>query len=410
MSATKPTGGAATAHSGSMQAGEVDAVLAAVAVALVAFGVVMVFSASAVLSDRAYGDGTHYLVRQALYAVAGLVVMGTLSRIDYPRWHRLTLPLLAAVTLLLLAVLLGWGRTAGGATRWIALGPIHVQPAEAAKLVVVLWLARSLAAKRERIRTFSIGFLPHALVAGVLAALCLAQPDFGSALMIVLLTFILLFTAGARTGYLLGALLAALPLLWALVAGSPYRLRRIEAFLDPFAHRLDAGYQISESLLAFGAGGLTGVGLGDSRQKLFFLPEAHTDFIAAIVAEELGLLGVLGLLGAYALLFARGLRAALRAPDAYGLYLGIGATTFVGVQALTNLAVVTGLLPTKGLALPFVSYGGSSLLVNCAAVGLLLNLSRVRAADDGASRTAEAARATPMVRQHGRPLPRGATT
>ncbi len=227
-------------------------------------------------------------------------------------------------------------------------------------------------------RSFTVGFLPHLMMAGLLMLLCLKQPDFGSAVMIGLLTFVLLFTAGARVGYILLAVLLAAPVAWALVTNSPYRMRRIQAFLEPFEHRYDVGYQIAESLMSFGAGGATGVGIGDSRQKLFFLPEAHTDFISAIVGEELGFVGVLCLILAFTALVYRGLRVAMRAVDEYGCYLATGITVFVGLQAFTNLAVAMGMVPTKGLVLPFISYGGSSLLVNCAAIGILLNVSRRR--------------------------------
>ncbi len=202
----------------------------------------------------------------------------------------------------------------------------------------------------------------------------------GVAVMIGLLTFVLLFTAGARIGYLLGGVLLAAPMAYLLIATSAYRMRRIEAFLEPFEHRYGIGYQIAESLMSFGAGGVSGVGIGDSRQKLFYLPEAHTDFISAIVGEELGFIGILFLLSTFVLIVVRGLRAAWRSPNDYGTYIAVGITMFVGLQAFTNLAVAMGMLPTKGLVLPFVSYGGSSLLVNCVAVGILLNVSRAREA------------------------------
>lgn len=225
--------------------------------------------------------------------------------------------------------------------------------------------------------------------------LCLAQPDFGSAVMIALLTFVVLFAAGAKAGYLLGCVLIALPVGYAAIASSPYRMRRIKAFLEPFEHRQGAGYQITESLMSFGSGGWTGVGLGDGRQKLLFLPEAHTDFISAIIGEELGFIGVILLSAAFAWIVFRGLRAAWRAQDDYAGYLAAGMTLFIGLQAFTNLAVAMGLLPTKGLALPFVSYGGSSLLVNAAAAGIILNTSRF-----GASRREHThAKAKPKRRQ-----------
>lgn len=359
--------------------GPADPVLTAVVVALVAFGVVMVFSASAVFASQRYDDPFHFLLRQATFAFAGLVIMLGVARVDYHRYRPLTYVALGGAVVLLLAVVLGLGRTAGGASRWIQVGPVNIQPAEIAKLALILWLAYSLSKKRESIRSFQIGFLPHVLMAGMLALLCLKQPDFGSAVMITLLTFVLLFTAGARLGYLLGAVLVALPIAYLLVVGNEYRMNRIRAFLEPFEHRYGVGYQVAESLMSFGAGGVSGVGIGDSRQKLFYLPEAHTDFISAIVGEELGFVGVLLLIVAFVIVVWRGLRVAVHAADDYGTYLAVGITMFLGLQSFTNLAVAMGLLPTKGLVLPFISYGGSSLLVNCAAVGILLNVSRARA-------------------------------
>ena len=359
-----------------MQPGPIDVSLAATLVSLIAFGVVMVYSASAVYAGRMYGDGAHFLVRQTMFASAALVVMAVATRIDLSWLRRLTYPILLLAVVLMVAVALGFGKSAGGATRWLRIGPVNVQPAELAKLAMILWLVHSLAKKAHRIRTFSIGFLPHVIVMGLLMILCLAQPDFGSAVMIGLLTFVVLFAAGAKAGYLLGGVLVALPVGYAAIASSPYRMRRIRAFLEPFEHRQGAGYQITESLMGFGSGGWTGVGLGDGRQKLLFLPEAHTDFISAIVGEELGFLGIAVLSMAFAWVVIRGLRAAWRTRDEYAGYLAAGMTLFIGLQAFTNLAVAMGLLPTKGLALPFVSYGGSSLLVNAAAAGLILNVSR----------------------------------
>lgn len=355
--------------------GPPDPWLLGAVITLVLFGVVMVYSASAVFAFQRYGTGQHFLLRQAVYAAGGIPLMIGLSRLDYHRLRWLTYPALGAAVLLMLAVATGLGHSAGGASRWLSLGPIHVQPSEAAKLALILWLGYSMSKKAERMRTFSVGFLPHVLMAGLLMMLCMEQPDFGSAVMIGLITFVMLFTAGAKLGYILGAGLLALPVAYYLVTGSEYRMRRIQAFLAPFEHRYDEGYQIAESLMSFGAGGVTGVGIGDSRQKLFFLPEAHTDFIGAIVGEELGFLGLMALVGAFVFITYRGMRAAFRAADDYGTYLAVGITLFLGMQAFTNLGVSVGLLPTKGLVLPFMSYGGSSLLVNCAAVGVLLNVS-----------------------------------
>lgn len=412
MPAPSP-GAAGPATSWSKAIGPSDPLLLGIVVALIAFGVVMVFSASAVFASQRFGDGHLFLVRQTIYAGVAIPLMLVVSRIDYHRLRVLTYPILGLSTLLLIYVALGFGHSAGGAARWISVGPIHVQPAEMAKVAMILWLAYSLSKKQEAIRTFKVGILPHLLVMGLLALLCLRQPDFGSAVMICVLTFVLLFAAGAKVGPLAtmvlgGTLLAAL-----LVVSSPYRMRRVEAFLDPFGHRRDAGYQIAESMIAFGSGGATGVGIGDSRQKLFFLPEAHTDFISAIVGEELGFVGIALIVLAFALIVVRGVRVAFRAADDYGTFLAVGMTMFVGLQAFTNLAVAMGLVPTKGLVLPFLSYGGSALLVNSAAIGVLLNVSRAREGDETAETKNEkkepsGARASAPVRLSGNALEGGA--
>jgi len=331
-----------------------------------------------VLAYCNFDNGQYYLIRQGIFALVGLPMMVVLARIDYHRLRPLTYWVFAVSLVLLLVTALGHGKSAGGAARWIRVGSVHVQPAEIMKVAMVFWLAHSLSKKADRIRSFSVGFLPHVLMCGLLVYLCMKQPDFGSAVMIGMLTVVLLFTAGARVGYLILGALIAMPAVYYAIVNKSYRLNRWLAYLDPFAHRDGAGYQIAESLMSFGAGGVTGVGIGDSRQKLFFLPEAHTDFISAIVAEELGLIGLTMLIIAYVVIVHRGIVAAFRAPDDYGTYLAVGISLFIGLQAFTNLAVAVGLLPTKGLVLPFMSYGGSSLLVNCAAMGVLLNVSRPR--------------------------------
>jgi cell division protein FtsW len=225
------------------------------------------------------------------------------------------------------------------------------------------------------VASFSVGFLPHLLLAGFLAALCLLQPDFGSAVALLFLLFAMLFAAGAKLSYLVASVLAALPVGYHLIASSPYRLRRLLAFLDPWGTRHGDGYQVAESLLSVGSGGITGLGLGDGRQKLFFLPEAHTDFIFSIIGEELGLIGVVAVVLLYAVLIWRGLRAALSASEPFGVYLGLGVTALFAFHALVNMSVALGLLPTKGLTLPFISYGGTSLVVMMAAAGILLSIS-----------------------------------
>jgi cell division protein FtsW len=264
---------------------------------------------------------------------------------------------------------------AGGARRWIDLGFVRFQPAEAAKVVLVLYLARSLSLKKERMRIFSVGFLPHLAVTLALVGLVLAERDLGTAVILLVVLFVMLFAGGVKVVYLLGAVVLAIPIGWKLIAGTPYRMQRITAFLDPWQHRDGIGFQIVESLLGIGNGGWFGQGLGEGKGKLFYLPAAHTDFIAAVIAEEVGLVGMSLLVLLFAVLVWRGFRATVQAPDPFGCHVALGLTTLIGSQALVNLSVVLGLLPTKGLTLPFVSYGGSSLMTMLAAAGMLLSVS-----------------------------------
>ena len=343
---------------------------------LVGMGLVMVYSASAITALDKQGDSFYFLKRQAIAAGIGLIAMGVAMKMGYRRMARLAYPLLVVAVILLVAVLIpGLGHSAGGARRWIRLPGISIQPAEITKVAWVVYLAYSLAKKREKVKSFSVGFLPHLAIAGLLVLLCMAEPDFGSSVALIFLMFVLLFAAGAKLSYLVGSVLFALPFAYAAIARSPYRMKRILAFLDPWAHRHDVGYQVSESLMSIGSGGLTGLGLGDGRQKLFFLPEAHTDFIFAIIGEELGLLGVLALVLHYGVIIWRGIRASLAAAEPFGTYLGLGITSLIAFQAIVNMSVAMGLVPTKGLTLPFISYGGSSLIVLMGASGLLLSIS-----------------------------------
>jgi cell division protein FtsW len=357
--------------------GAVDPVLAAVVIALVGFGVVMVFSASTIEATVTFHDPYYFLKKQGAYAVLALAVMTVLSRVDYHRVRPLTYPLLFVITMLLVMSVAGFGHSGGGAARWLRFGPVNFQPSEGAKIALILWLAYSLEKKQEKVRSFSIGMLPHFLMAGVLMLLCLKQPDFGGALVLLLLTFTLLFVAGARLGYLLGALIVGAAAGAWLVRSKAYRWERVLAWFNMAEHRQDLAYQPFQSVMSFGSGQGTGMGLGKGLQVLY-LPEAHTDFVSAIIGEELGFLGILGLCIAYLVIVARGVRTALRAEDEYGSYVAFGISVLFGLQALINLAVAMAVLPTKGLTLPFVSYGGSSLLVSSAAMGILLNISRER--------------------------------
>ncbi|HKY37801.1 MAG TPA: putative lipid II flippase FtsW [Polyangiaceae bacterium] len=352
-----------------------DVTLAAVVIALLGFGVVMVYSASVIEATVVFRDPQYFLKRQAVYAGVSFVVMLALSYVDYHQLRRFTYPILGLVTLLMILSVIGFGHTGGGAARWLALGPIHIQPSETAKLSLILWLAYSLEKKGGKVKSFSIGMLPHLIMAGVLMLLCLKQPDFGGAAVLLLLTFTLLFVAGARLGYLLGAgMLGALLAVWA-VRFTAYRWERMLAWFNMADHRQDLAYQPFQAVMSFGSGETAGMGVGKGLQVLY-LPEAHTDFIAAIIGEELGFIGILGLCSVFLLIVARGVRIALAAEDEYGQYIAFGISVLFGAQALINIAVAMSMLPTKGLTLPFVSYGGSSLLVCAAAMGILLSISR----------------------------------
>ena len=357
--------------------GPVDSLLAAIVIALVGFVVIMVYSASAVEATTRYHDAQFFLKRQGVYAAFALIALWTMSRLDYRRIKTLTYPILVVVTGMLVMTVAGFGHRAGNADRWISLGPVHIQPAELAKLAIVCWLSYSLSKKADKVKSFAVGFLPHLLVAGVLMLLCLKQPDFGSAVVLLFLTFTMLFVAGAKVPYI-----AAFTMLLGLGAAaavrfSSYRYARYVSWIDMESHRDGLAYQPFQSVMSFGSGGTWGQGLGRGLQVLY-LPEAHTDFISAIIGEELGFIGILVLCGAYLVIVSRGVRIALDAADDYGSFLAFGISTLFGVQALTNLAVAMAILPTKGLTLPFISYGGSSLMVNAAAVGVLLSISRPR--------------------------------
>lgn len=355
--------------------GPVDPIMAAVLVTLIAFGVVMVYSASAVEATVQYKDPQYFLKRQVSFGTVGLLLMWGVSRVDYHAYKKLTYPILGGVVFLLIAAVAGLGHRGGGATRWIAVGPVHIQPAELAKMAIVIWLAYSLAKKGEQVKSLAIGFVPHMIMAGFLMLLCLKQPDFGSGVVLMLLTFTMMFIAGAKVGYIMLAILLGSLAGAVIVRTKEYRWQRVVAWMDMEAHRLDLAYQPFQARMSFGSGETFGMGLGKGLQVLY-LPEAHTDFVGAVVGEELGFAGVAALCFAYVVLVSRGVRTAVKAPDDYGTYLAFGLSTLFALHVLINLAMAMSLLPTKGLTLPFMSYGGSSLLVNCMAAGILLNISR----------------------------------
>jgi cell division protein FtsW len=356
-------------------AGGPDRLLCGAALTLMAFGSVMVFSAGAAYAAKTYGDWTFFLRREAIYGVVGLCAFVFALRTDYSIYRRLTYPLLF-LALGLLASVLVIGSRAGGAVRWFKLGPLSFQPSELAKFALVLYLAVLLARKPDKVRHFSMGFLPPLVMTGMFLGFLLLQPDLGTAVIMGVTAMGLLFVAGTRADYILGALLVAAPVGWKVfITGTPWRMRRMLAFLNPWQFRREGGYQLYESLITVGSGGVLGQGLGHGRQKLFFLPEAHTDFILAIVGEELGLAGICFVLVGFGLIVWRGLLAAARSRDLFGSYLAFGLSCLFGLQALVNMAVVMGLLPTKGLPLPFISYGGTALVMSLFMAGVLANIS-----------------------------------
>ena len=349
----------------------------ALIVALVSIGVVMVYSASAIVAGDRFHDAYFFLKKQLFWALLGAAGLWLALRVDYRRLERFVLPLLAvSVALLVLVLIPPIGQAINGTRRWIRLGPVSFQPVELAKLALVVYLAAFLAKKREGLADFWQGLLSPLVVAGVLGALVLAQPDLGNCLTLIALTFALLFLAGGRLAHLGLILAPAVPLIAIAIWMAPYRLRRITAFLDPWSDPRGSGFQIIQSWLAFGNGGVLGQGIGASKQKLFYLPEAHTDFIFAIVGEELGFVGAAAVVALFSVFVWRGLRIGLRAPDPFGGYLALGITVLIATQTLVNLGVVLGLLPTKGLPLPFVSFGGSALLITMLSTGVLLNISQ----------------------------------
>jgi cell division protein FtsW len=354
-----------------------DVWLFGVVIALLSAGVVMVYSASTIVAAERFGDPYLFLKKQLLWGCLGAAGLLVALRLDYHRLERVHWIALAVAGVLLVAVLVPpFAQPINGTHRWLRLGPVSFQPAEVAKLALVVHLAAFLARHRDRLSEFRAGVLPPLAVAGLLAALVLAQPDLGTCLTLVSVTFALLFLAGGRLRHLGLVLLAALPVVAVAIWLAPYRLKRIMTFLDPWSDPRDGGFQIIQSWLALGSGGLVGRGIGESRQKLFYLPEAHTDFIFAILGEELGFLGAVVIVGLFAILVWRGLRVGLRAPDEFGAFLALGITVLIATQVVANLGVVTGLLPTKGLPLPFISFGGSALLVTMLGTGVLLNVSQ----------------------------------
>jgi cell division protein FtsW len=353
-----------------------DKVLFTATILLVGLSIVMVYSASAPVALEKYGRASIFLIKQGVWALLGLAALAVVIRIDYRTYREPVFiwTSLGVVVAALVAVL--FMPPVNNARRWFGFAGIGVQPSELAKLAAIFFIAAILEVRMHRINDAKYVLAPIAIVVVALVGLILAEPDFGTSMALVLIAVVMVVAAGLDYRYLAGAVLAGIPAVYAVIMSSPYRRQRVMTFLDPWRDPLGAGFQVIQSQIAVGTGGVWGRGLMNGVQKLFYLPEPHTDFIYSVIAEELGLVGATAVLLCFCVLTWRGLRIAMRAPDAFGALLALGLTTMVAVQAFINVSVVLGLMPTKGIPLPFVSFGGSSLLINLVGMGILLNVSQ----------------------------------
>ncbi|MSO61970.1 MAG: putative lipid II flippase FtsW [Acidobacteria bacterium] len=353
--------------------------------ALICASVVMVYSASALVALERFQQPYLFVTRQLMWATVGIAVLSIVMRIDYRTYKndKLIWALLGMVGLMLVAVL--FARPINGTRRWVGIGGFGIQPSELAKLAAIIFTAVVLERRRHRINEVNYSLLPIGVIVGGLVGLIMLEPDFGTAVSLLAVIGVMVFAAGFSYRYLAGALLLALPALYVILMQADYRRRRLLTFMDPWADPLGDGFQIIQSLIAVGTGGVFGKGLMAGVQKLFYLPEPHTDFIFAVISEETGLIGASIVVLCFCVIGWRGLRTALRAPDAFGAYLALGITMMLVLQAFFNISVVLGLVPTKGIPLPLVSSGGSSMLINLLAVGVLLNISQHQQMETGAA-------------------------
>jgi cell division protein FtsW len=343
---------------------------------LVCLSVIMVYSASAVVAMERYQQPYLFLTKQLMWATLGMAVLWIVMRVDYQMYREPVFiwSALAVVSLCLIAVM--FSPPVNNARRWFGVGGLGVQPSELAKLAAIFFIADMLERRMQRINELGYGLLPIGIVVGALVGLILIEPDFGTAMTLAVIAAVMVFAAGLSYTYVLGTLLLALPLVTAVAMSAGYRRRRLLTFLNPWEDPLGDGFQIIQSLIAVGTGGVTGKGLMGGVQKLFYLPEPHTDFIFSVISEELGLIGATLVVICFCIITWRGLRVTMRAPDRFGAFLALGLTTMIAVQAFMNMSVVLSLMPTKGIPLPLVSFGGSSLLINLVGMGVLLNVSQ----------------------------------
>ncbi len=351
--------------------------IAVIVITLIFIGILMIYSSSGIYAMQELGDSLYFLKRHLIFLVLGFVLAFLAMMMDYRHLQAYAKVLVLCGILGLIVVLLpGLGRSSFGAQRWIRLGPINIQPSEFMKLVVIIYVADFLARKKSTIVSFEKGLLPVLLVVGFVSALIIKQPDLGSTVLIAAVVLMMAFIAGARFQQVAWLGLLLIPAFYLLVCRVPYRWRRIVGFLDPWKDPMGSGFQLTQSQIAFGSGGIWGVGPGKSMQKLFYLPAAHTDFILSIIGEEFGFIGAFIVILLFTALIWQGARIAKRVNDDFGYFLAIGIVLMIGLQVMVNVGVSIGALPTKGLPLPFISYGGSALVVNMVMVGLLLNISR----------------------------------
>jgi len=354
---------------------DTDKVLIISTLFLVAAGVVMVYSTSYIFAMKKFGNGFFFFNKHLIYAGIGLVSFIAASRVPYTFYKRFTYPILLIAALGLIAVFIPYlGFSAGGARRWVRLGPLAFQPSEPAKLAVIFFLAYSLSTKAGKIKNFAYGFLPNILIPGFFIGLIMLEPDLGTAVCLALVVMAMVFIAGARLSHIGAIALAAAPVVLLMINRFAYMAERVKIFLDPWKDPEGRGFQMVQSFIAFGNGGISGVGLGEGKQKLFYLPEAHTDFILSVIGEEAGLIGVGAVMFGYLVFFYCGMRIALKAKDLYARYLALGVTLMITLQAAVNMGVVLGAMPPKGIPLPFISYGGTSLIMSMTATGILLNI------------------------------------
>ncbi|MEZ5286054.1 MAG: putative lipid II flippase FtsW [Vicinamibacterales bacterium] len=353
--------------------------------ALVCTSVVMVYSASALVALERFQQPYLFVTKQVMWVAFGVALMSIVMRVDYRNYRdeRLMWALLAVVGLLLVAVL--FSPKVNGTRRWFGIAGFGIQPSELAKIAVIFFSALILERRVHRINEVAYSLAPIALIVSAIVGLILLEPDFGTAVSLLAVVTVMVYVAGLSYKYFIGSVLLMIPVLVVVMLQAPYRVRRILAFLNPWADPLGDGFQIIQSLIAVGTGGVFGLGLMEGKQKLFFLPEPHTDFIYAVIAEETGMLGALVVLACFGVIAWRGMRTAFRAPDSFGAYLAIGLTMMLVLQAFVNISVVLGLAPTKGIPLPLVSAGGSSLLINLVGIGVLLNISQHSVSETGAA-------------------------